>query len=126
MAKHLASRYLPGKRSACWLKIKPARRLPCVIVGWLPGAAGLSGLLVAAPWGGVLRYVANVRTGFTEQDRRRLAALLQRRERARPVVRCPHRGLWVEPDLVCEVNYLEWTSAGRLHGASFQRLLAEP
>jgi len=26
MAKHLASRYLPGRRSACWLKIKPARR----------------------------------------------------------------------------------------------------
>ena len=38
MAKHLASRYLAGKRSSCWLKIKPARRLPCVIIGWEPGA----------------------------------------------------------------------------------------
>jgi ATP dependent DNA ligase domain len=68
MAKHLASRYLPGKRSACWLKIKPACRLPCVIIGWQPGVCGLSGLLVAAPWGGALRYVANVRTGFSDQE----------------------------------------------------------
>ena len=126
MAKHLASRYLPGKRSACWLKLKPARRLPCVIIGWQPGAAGLGGLLVAAPWGGVLRYVANVRAGFTDQDRRRLPALLAGRGRTRSVVRCPHRGLWVQPELVCQVNYLEWTRDGRLRGASFHRLLREP
>ena len=126
MAKHVASRYLAGKRSACWLKVKPARRLPCVIIGWEPGVCGLRGLLVAAPWDGQLRYVANVRTGFTDQDRRRLAAVLAGRGRSRPVVRCPHRGTWVEPDLLCEVNYLEWTPAGRLRGASFQGLLAAP
>lgn len=126
MAKHLDSRYLPGKRSSCWLKVKPGQRLPGVIIGWQPGATGLGGLLVAAPWGGVLRYVANVRAGFTDQDRRRLPTVLAGRGRPRPVVPCPHRGFWVEPDLVCEVNYLEWTRAGRLRGASFQRLLAEP
>jgi hypothetical protein len=67
--------------------IKPARRLPCVTIGWQPGVCGLRSLLVAAPWAGQLRYVANVRTGFTDLDRRRLVALLQRRQRARPVVR---------------------------------------
>jgi ATP-dependent DNA ligase len=126
MAKHLASRYLTGQRSSCWLKIKPARRLPCVIIGWEPGVFGLRGLLVAAPWGGRLHCVANVRTGFTEHERRRLAAVLAGRGRTRPVVRCPHRGLWVEPDLVCQVNYLEWTTAGRLRGASFDSLLLWP
>ena len=126
MAKHLASRYLPGKRTACWLKIKPARRMPCVIIGWEPGVRGLRGLLVAAPWGGRLRYVANLRTGITDQDRRRLAAVLAGRGSARPVVGCPHKGLWVKPDLVCEVNYLEWTRAGHLRGASFHGMLAAP
>jgi bifunctional non-homologous end joining protein LigD len=126
MAKHLASRYLPGQRSSCWLKIKPARRLPCVIIGWEPGVFGLRGLLVAAPWGGRLRCVANVRTGFTEHECRRLAAVLAGRGRTRPVVRCLHRGLWVQPDLVCQVNYLEWTKAGRLRGASFHSLLLGP
>jgi bifunctional non-homologous end joining protein LigD len=126
MAKHLASRYLPGKRSSCWLKIKPARRLPCVIMGWQPGVCGLRGLLVAAPWSGRLRYVANVRTGFSDQDRRCLPAVLASRARAGPVVPCPHRGLWLEPELVCQVNYLEWTRAGRLRGASFHGLLTAP
>ena len=90
---------------------------------WRPGAAwSLGGGAVD----GQLRYVANVRTGFTDQDRRRLPAVLAGRGRTRPVVHCPHRGLWVEPDLFCQVNYLEWTRAGRLRGASFHGLLAAP
>ena len=126
MAKNLASRYLPGQRSRCWLKIKPARRLPCVVIGWQPGVCGLGGLLVAAPWSGRLHYVANVRTGFSDHDRRRLAAVMAGRGRARPVVPCPHRGFWLEPELLCQVNYLEWTRAGRLRGASFHGWLAAP
>jgi len=125
VAKHLASRYLAGQRSSCWLKIKPTRRLPCVIMGWQPGALGLGSLLVAAPWGGQLRYVATVRTGFSVLARSRLAALLASRGRSRPVVACRQRGLWVQPDLLCLIHYLEWTSAGRLRGASFHGLLED-
>ena len=98
--------------------------MPCVIIGWDRGVCGLRGLLVGAPWNGQLRYVANVRTGFTDQDRGRLPELLGDRERSGPVVRCPHRGIWVEPDVLCQVNYLEWTRAGRLPGASFHNLIA--
>ncbi len=58
----------------------PRGRLPCAIVGWQLGPGGLGGHLVAAPSGGVLRYVANVRSGFTALDRRRLADALRRRE----------------------------------------------
>lgn len=123
MAKHLSSRYLPGKRSSSWLKVKPRRRLACVIIGWFPGVLGLGGLLVAAPVGGVLRYVATVRTGFTDLERQRLAATLARLGRPSPLIRCPHPALWVEPNLLCEVNYLELTRSGRLRGASFCRLL---
>jgi bifunctional non-homologous end joining protein LigD len=84
----------------------------------------LRGLLVAAPWAGRLRYVANVRTGFTAEDRRRLPVLLAGLGRTGPVVPCPHRGLWLEPELLCQVHYLDWTRAGRLRGASFHGLLA--
>src|SRR5262249_17360400 len=76
MAKHLASRYLFGRRSASWLKIKPTRRLACVVIGWEPGACGVRSLLVAAPWHGQLRYVARVRTGLTVQERGQLRAVL--------------------------------------------------
>jgi len=124
MAKHLASRYLPGKRSSSWLKLKPARRLVGVIIGWQPGIAGVQSLLVAGPCQGRLRYLARLSTGFTDAERRRLAGVLAAVQgRPRPVVPCPHPGLWLEPELVCQVNYLDWTPAGRLRGASFHGLL---
>ena len=40
-------------------------------------------------------------------------------------VRLAERGTWVEPELFCQVRFLEWTHAGRLRGASFQSLLSE-
>jgi ATP-dependent DNA ligase len=127
MAKHLDSRYLPGRRSVSWRKIKPSRRLPCVIIGWQPGVAGVCSLLVAGPCHGCLRYLAQVRTGFTDAERRRLAGVLAAVPgRSRPLVPCPHPGRWLEPELVCQVNYLDRTSAGRLRGASFHCLWREP
>jgi DNA ligase D-like protein (predicted ligase) len=123
MAKHLASRYQPGTRSSAWRKIKPKRQLPCVILGWLPGQKGFGGLLLAACWQGCLRYVASVRTGFTQQSRAELQGLLASRVCARPLVACPKRGHWVKPGVYCQVRFLEWTRSGRLRGASFERLL---
>ena len=34
MAKHLRSRYRPGRRSSAWKKIKPVRALPCAVIGY--------------------------------------------------------------------------------------------
>ena len=47
MAKHLAGRYLPGKRSSSWRKIKPTKVLPCVIIGYIRSDRGFRSLLVA-------------------------------------------------------------------------------
>jgi ATP-dependent DNA ligase len=123
MAKHLASRYLPGRRSAAWRKIKPVRSLPCVIVGFVPGRDGCRRLLVAAARDGPLRYVATLHAGGRAAAGADWSAVLATRVRPRPVVPCPGRGVWVEPDLFCQVRFLEWTRAGRLRGASFQGLL---
>jgi bifunctional non-homologous end joining protein LigD len=123
LAKHLASTYVPGRRCAAWRKIKPARTLPCVIVGYLPGRHTFRRLFVAAPREDGLRYVASLHTGFTDTVRAQLDKLLATRERCKPVVACPSGALGVEPDLYCQVRFLEWTHAGRLRGASFQHLL---
>jgi len=124
MAKHLASTYLPGRRSAAWRKIKPVRSLPCLVIGFLPGRQGFRSLLVAALKDGALRYVATLRSGFTSVARDQLRRLLIDRQRSSPVVACPHRAVWIDPGVYCEVRYLEWTAGRRLRGASFQRLLA--
>ncbi len=126
MAKHLASRYVPGKRSAAWRKIKPALTLPCVIVGFVPGRRQFRSLLVAASLHGRLSYVANVCSGFSGSVRTQLQPLLAQRVRSQPVVPCPRRAVWVEPDLYCQVRFLEWTRGGRLRGTSFQRLFEAP
>jgi ATP-dependent DNA ligase len=125
MAKHLSSPYLPGRRSASWRKIKPARLLLCVIVGFVPGRHGFRRLLVAAPRDRQLRYVASLHSGFTSAIHAQLSALLATRIREQAVVPCPERATWVEPELFCQVRFLEWTRAGRLRGASFQSLLSE-
>lgn len=123
MAKHLASPYRPGRRCAAWRKIKPARTLPCVIVGFEPGREGFRGLAVAAPWQGRLQRVACLRVGFTSAGRTELQCLLTARVQARPVIPCGRGVVAVVPDLYCQVRFLEWTAAGHLRGASFQRLL---
>ena len=84
-------------------------------------------MFVAGPCHGSLRYLAQVRTGFTDAERRHVAGVLAvARTCSQPVVSCPHRGLWLQPELFCEVNYLDTTRAGRLHGASFNSLLPTP
>jgi ATP-dependent DNA ligase len=81
---------------------------------------------VAGPCHGRLRYLARLRAGFTDTERRRLSDVLAAvRDRSRPVVPCPHPGRWLEPELVCQVNYLDRMPAGRLRGASFHGLLAD-
>jgi len=123
MAKHLASRYTPGRRSASWRKIKPERSLPCVIVGFVPGRQGFRRLLVASSRDGVLRYVASLHSGFSSRSREQLQALLDSRRCSQPVVSCPYPAVGVEPDLYCLVRFLDRTRHGHLRGASFQRLL---
>ena len=123
MAKHLASRYLPGRRSSAWLKIKPSQVIPCVIIGYRPAREGFSSLLVAAERQGSLQYVAQLTRGFTDQRKAQLGLLLAQRLRATPVVGCPKQGVWVVPDLYCRIRFLNWTAGGRLRGASFAGLI---
>jgi ATP-dependent DNA ligase len=123
VAKHRASGYRPGRRCACWKKVKPPPCVPAVVIGYLPGREGVRGLLVAALHRGRLAYAAELRRGLGGPVRRRLAGLLAGRVRPRPAVPCPGRGVWVEPEVYCRVRCLGWTPAGRLRGARFQGLL---
>lgn len=132
VAKRRDSRYTPGRRSDSWLKVKNVRRTSAVVAGWKPGGGGRSGrigsLLLGVPGEHGLDYAGHVGTGFTGAV---LADLAQRlgplrratspfatevpREHARDAV-------WVEPVLVCEVDYATWTRDGRLRHPSYKGL----
>ena len=130
VAKRLDSGYEPGKRNGTWLKIKNQQRQEFVIGGWVPGAGnrdGKIGALVIGYWDGD-RFVSagKVGTGFTETRLRELAMLLAPLARttspfAEGVMSSATN--FVEPRLVCEVEFTEWTSrTGQLRHPSFKGL----
>ena len=86
VAKRLDSPYEPGRRSACWVKVKNVERDEFVVGGWMPGEGRrrerIGALLVGErDEHGRLRYVGRVGTGFTEEELDRLAARLGPLER---------------------------------------------
>jgi bifunctional non-homologous end joining protein LigD len=131
VAKRLDSPYEPGRRSPCWIKVKNVRRQEVVVGGWLPGEGGRSGRLGAllvgyhdGP-GGPLRYAGRVGTGFKESDLELLGKLLAQRARdSSPFEgrQPPKDSRFVEPDLVAEVEFTEWTRTRTLRHPSYKGL----
>ena len=132
VAKRRDSRYLPGRRSPAWLKVKHQRRASVVVAGWKPGGGGRTGrigsLLLGVQGPDGLEYAGHVGTGFTDAELARLAALLAPLARpespfATPVPRLHAKdAVWVEPSLVAEVELTEWTRDGRLRHPSYKGL----
>ena len=133
IAKRLDSVYVPGRRTKEWIKVKNVRAQEIVIGGWLPGKGRreeMIGALVVGyhePEDGDrrLRYAGKVGTGFTEEDLRRLAERLDplRRDDSPFDGRQPPREtVFVEPRLVAEIEFNEWTSAGTLRHPAFKGL----
>lgn len=136
IAKRRDAPYDPGQRSRAWLKIKNVRHQDVLVCGWKPGegrrGGGIGSLLLAVPEGHRLRYVGHVGTGFTaamlEDIDRRLGPL--RRSTAPPFtepVPAAHArdARWVDPVLVAEVSYSEWTRDGRLRHPVWRGLRAD-
>ena len=134
MAKRLGTRYLPGRRSRDWLKIKDHGRQEFVIAGYTRGKGrrgGTLGSLVLATFEGKdLVYTGNVGTGFNDREIDRLLEKLKPLERNTPpfreVPKMPRirKGdvVWVEPKLVAEVEFAEWTHDGHLRAPSYKGL----
>jgi len=130
MAKRLTSPYCPGRRTSHWLKIKAKLSQELVIGGWLPGegrrASTLGALLVGYYDDGAFRYAGRVGTGFTETTLADLMQRLGRLARAtspfEPPPAPPRAARFVEPALVGEVEFTEWTREGILRHPAYKGL----
>jgi bifunctional non-homologous end joining protein LigD len=132
MAKRLGSTYLPGRRSPDWRKIKLMNTQSCVILGWTAGKGGRAGsfgaLLVGAIVDDELRWVGQVGSGFTDRMLADLMAKLEPLVRSDPPIDDPKLAAvkdatFVEPELVCEVRFLEMTKSTRkMRAPSFRGL----
>jgi bifunctional non-homologous end joining protein LigD len=131
VAKRLDSVYEPGRRSRAWIKVKYTTEQEFVVGGWYPGEKGRTGtvgsLLIGYYEGEgdarVLRYAARVGSGLRGSDLEYLDRALA--ERARPTspfgAGTPPRGShFVEPDLVVQVRFREWTNSGGVRAPVFR------
>jgi DNA ligase D-like protein (predicted ligase) len=125
IAKRLGTKYV-STRSRDWLKLKCTRAQELVIGGFTApkgSRTDLGALLVGYFDGDALRYAGKVGTGFNHATLKELAGQLAPLTRDEspfaPEKGIPRDATWVEPELVAQIAFMEWTSDGRLRHPSF-------
>jgi DNA ligase D-like protein (predicted ligase) len=125
IAKRAASPYVP-RRSPDWLKFKCVNEQELVIGGYTDPKGGrkwFGALLLGYYDGGELRYAGKVGTGFDERLLADLYPRLKALERAASpfaAAHLPRKGVhWVEPELVGQIGFSEWTRGGQLRHPRF-------
>jgi DNA ligase D-like protein (predicted ligase) len=126
MAKRADSPYR-STRSRDWLKFKCEQGQELVIGGFTPPKGSrteFGALLVGHFDGDAFRYAGKVGTGFDHETLRELGEKMRARRRDDPpfadAASIKERGVtWVEPELVAQIGFTEWTTAGRLRHPRF-------
>lgn len=129
VVKDPGSAYRGGSRSESWLKVKITHTQDVVIGGIRPGrggrAGGIGSLLLGIPGPDGLAYVGRVGSGFSERERERLDGMLVRTG-TNPFLEVPSAdasdAVWVEPRLVGEVEFAEFTPNDTLRHARWRGL----
>jgi len=130
IAKRMDAAYRSG-RGRSWLKVKCEQRQEFVIGGFTEPAGsrqGFGALLVGFYEDGTLRYAGKVCTGFSDSVLKKLHRMLRSLEQPKSPFVNPPSGYeakgahWVDPKLVAEIRFAEWTQEGILRQPSFQGL----
>ncbi|MBM2620570.1 non-homologous end-joining DNA ligase [Actinoplanes sp. LDG1-06] len=132
VAKRLASPYRTGKRSSDWTKIPLVKTQEVLVIGWKAGSgrrSGTIGSLLLAVYDNADRLVfaGHVGTGFSDSALRHLQTELAALSRRTPPIEGVPREYarvahWVEPALIGEVAFRNWTPDGRLRHPSWRGL----
>jgi bifunctional non-homologous end joining protein LigD len=134
ISKLASAPYVSGRQKS-WLKVKCALRQEFIIIGYSAAKSGdraLGALYLGYRKDGALRYAGKVGTGFTMKSARELVERFDKIPAAKPVLtRKEATGLgagewsavkWLQPVMLCEVAFTEWTDDGRIRHPSFQGL----
>jgi bifunctional non-homologous end joining protein LigD len=139
IAKRRDSTYQAGQRSGSWVKYRLNSGQELVIGGYVPGTHGVDSIIVGYYRGKDLIYVARVRNGFVPASRRQVFQKLRPLHmQSCPFVNLPetHKGrwgegltakdmekcVWIRPELVTQIEFLEWTESDHLRHAKFAGL----
>lgn len=121
------------KRTKTWLKIKCIKRQEFVICGYTKpgGVRNRFGSLLLGYYNNKkqLIYCGNVGTGFTQSSLDEIYKKLQTNLSSKNPFQSIPTGIsnitWVKPQLLCEVEFTEWTSDGMLRHPSFKGLRSD-
>jgi bifunctional non-homologous end joining protein LigD len=131
IAKRSDSVYEPGRRTGLWVKRRINASQEFVIGGYVPGHLGVDSIVIGFYRDKQLRYAARVRAGFVPLMRRQVFERIKPLETTKcPFVNLPEKDagrwrqgltaekmrecVWVKPQLVAEIEFLEWTGADHL------------
>ncbi len=123
-----------GTRNGDWIKLKCAKRQEFVIGGYTrtdKKTDGISALLLGVYEGDQLVYVGRAGTGLSEVDQEDLMGRFEDLTRAEspfsppPKPRANEQVTWLQPRLVAEVQFAEWTQDNLLRQASYKGLRAD-
>lgn len=128
VAKEIKAPYLPGRKSKYWLKIKARRQQLAVIGGYLLKHRTLSAILAGAFFENKLHYLGRVGTGLTREAE--LLPLLNSLRTDRcpfvPAPRLKGEVVWVLPEVVVEIEFLEWTPDLKLRQPVLRKIVRKP
>jgi len=136
IGKRKDSVYQPGKRSGAWIKYRVNRGQEFVIGGYFPRPHGIDSLIVGYYDGDELMYVARTRNGFVAASRRQVFSKLKHLVTSTcPFVNLPEtrrsrfgeelntekmkKAVWLTPEAVAQIEFLEWTEGDRLRHSKF-------
>ena len=136
VAKRSDSVYQPGQRTGLWSKYRVDLRQEFVVGGYVPSNLGVDSLVVGFYRDKDLIYAARVRAGLVPATRREVFERLKHLRTPKcPFVNLPEpvagrwgQGLtaekmetcvWVRPEVVAEIQFLEWTGADHLRHTKF-------
>lgn len=122
-----------SSRSADWIKLKCGQRQEFVIGGYTDPHGARTGfgalLLGVHDTEGALQYAGNVGSGFRESAltdiQQRLKQIARKTSPFAAMARIEGRPHWVEPRLIAEVSFGEWTRAGRVRHGVFRGLRSD-
>ncbi len=136
IGKRKDSVYQPGTRSGAWIKHRVNRGQEFVIGGYFPGPHGFDSLILGYYDKDKLMYVARTRNGFVPASRRQVFSKLKhlvapscpflnlpetRRSRFGEELNAEKmkKAIWLRPESVAQIEFLEWTEGDRLRHSKF-------
>jgi DNA ligase D-like protein (predicted ligase) len=136
IAKRADSVYEPGLRSGLWCKHRITMGQEFVVGGYTPGTNGFDALIIGVYGGKNLLFSARVRAGFVAATRRDVFAQIKALKTSKcPFVNLPEKSagrwgqgltaekmkgcVWLKPETVVRVEFLEWTGADKLRHTKY-------